>query len=137
MFLGAENRSVQGECRRVKKLENPLYFLFINFPSLPRLLLPPVLPFPLSFFSPSFLPLSSLLPSFLPLSLSMFRFLFSRFEEFTSAEAFVWASDLEAQMMKNLPAMKERPGSVPGSGRSPGEGNGNPLQYSCLKNSMD
>ena len=29
------------------------------------------------------------------------------------------------------------PGSVPGSGRSPGEGNGNPLQYSCLKNPMD
>ena len=28
-------------------------------------------------------------------------------------------------------------GSVPGSGRSPGEGNGNPLQYSCLENSMD
>ena len=27
-------------------------------------------------------------------------------------------------------------GSVPGSGRSPGEGNGNPLQYSCLDNSM-
>ena len=29
------------------------------------------------------------------------------------------------------------PGSVPGSGGSPGEGNGNPLQYSCLENSMD
>ena len=29
------------------------------------------------------------------------------------------------------------PGSIPGSGRSPGEGNGNPLQYSCLDNSMD
>ena len=29
------------------------------------------------------------------------------------------------------------PGSVPGSGRSPGAGNGNPLQYSCLENSMD
>ena len=29
------------------------------------------------------------------------------------------------------------PGSIPGSGRSPGEGNGNPLQYSCLKNPMD
>ena len=29
------------------------------------------------------------------------------------------------------------PGSTPGSGRSPGEGNGNPLQYSCLENSMD
>ena len=29
------------------------------------------------------------------------------------------------------------PGSVPGSGRSPGEGNGNTCQYSCLENSMD
>ena len=28
-------------------------------------------------------------------------------------------------------------GSLPGSGRSPGVGNGNPLQYSCLENSMD
>ena len=28
-------------------------------------------------------------------------------------------------------------GSIPGLGRSPGEGNGNPLQYSCLKNSLD
>ena len=28
-------------------------------------------------------------------------------------------------------------GSIPGSGRSPGEGNGNPLQYSCLENFMD
>ena len=29
------------------------------------------------------------------------------------------------------------PGSIPGLGRSPGEGNGNPLQYPCLKNLMD
>ena len=29
------------------------------------------------------------------------------------------------------------PGSIPGSGRSPGEGNGNPLQNSCLENPMD
>ena len=29
------------------------------------------------------------------------------------------------------------PGLIPGSGRSPGEGNGNPLQYSCLGNAMD
>ena len=29
------------------------------------------------------------------------------------------------------------PGSIPGSGRSPGEGNGNPLQYPCLENLMD
>ena len=31
----------------------------------------------------------------------------------------------------------EDPGSIPWSGRSPGEGNGNPLQYSCLENPMD
>ena len=31
----------------------------------------------------------------------------------------------------------EDPGSIPGSGRSPGEGNGNPLQYYCLENPMD
>ena len=29
------------------------------------------------------------------------------------------------------------PGSIPGLGRSPGEGNGNPLQYCCLENPMD
>ena len=29
------------------------------------------------------------------------------------------------------------PGSIPGSGRSSGEGNGNPVQYSCLENTMD
>ena len=29
------------------------------------------------------------------------------------------------------------PGSIPGSERSPGEGNGNPVQYPCLENSMD
>ena len=32
---------------------------------------------------------------------------------------------------------EEDPGSIPGSGRSPGEGTGNPLQYSCLQNPMD
>ena len=42
-----------------------------------------------------------------------------------------------AQMVKNLPTMQLDPGSIPGSGRSPGEGNGSPLQSSCLKNSMD
>ena len=31
----------------------------------------------------------------------------------------------------------EDPGSIPGSGRSSGEGNGNPLQYSCLENPID
>ena len=37
----------------------------------------------------------------------------------------------------NLPANAGDVGSIPGSGRSPGEGNGNPLQYSCLENPMD
>ena len=44
-----------------------------------------------------------------------------------------------AQMAKNPSAnagdMRDV-GVIPGSGRSPGEGNGNPLQYSCLENSM-
>ena len=40
-------------------------------------------------------------------------------------------------MVKNLPANAEEEGSVPGSGRSPGEGNGNSLLYSCLGNTMD
>ena len=39
-------------------------------------------------------------------------------------------------MVKNLPANAGVTGSIPGSGRSPGEGNGNPLQYSCLGNPM-
>ena len=40
-------------------------------------------------------------------------------------------------MVKNLPANTGDMGSIPGLGRSPGEENGNPLQYSCLENSMD
>ena len=39
-------------------------------------------------------------------------------------------------MVKNLPA-KQETGSIPGVGRSPREGNGNPLQYSSLGNPMD
>ena len=44
--------------------------------------------------------------------------------------------------VKNPPAMQETaynvgdPSSIPGSGRSPGIGNGNPLKYSCLENPM-
>ena len=43
-------------------------------------------------------------------------------------------------MIKNLPASAgdlRDAGLVSGSGRSPGGGHGNPLQYSCLENSMD
>ena len=50
-----------------------------------------------------------------------------------------WASQM-AQQVRNPPAKEGDAGdvgSVPGSGRSPGEGNGNPLQYSFLGNPMD
>ena len=40
-------------------------------------------------------------------------------------------------VVKNLPANAGDVGSIPGSGRYPGVGSGNPLQYSCLENSMD
>ena len=40
-----------------------------------------------------------------------------------------------AQIVKKLPAMRETPVPIPG--RSPGEGNGNRLQYPCLENSVD
>ena len=40
-------------------------------------------------------------------------------------------------VVKNMPANAGDSGSIPGLGRSPGEGNGNPLQYSCLDNPMD
>ena len=43
-------------------------------------------------------------------------------------------------VVKNLPAHagdRRDARWIPGSGRSPGEGNGNPLQYSCLENSVD
>ena len=49
------------------------------------------------------------------------------------------SSSLVAQTVKNLPAIEPAgdPGLIPGSERSPGEGNGNPLQYACLENYMD
>ena len=47
----------------------------------------------------------------------------------------------DGSAVNNPPVMQEENagdlGSTPGSGRSPGEGNGNPLQYSCLENHMD
>ena len=44
---------------------------------------------------------------------------------------------LGGSVVKNLPANAGDMGSISGLGISPGEGNGNPLQYSCLKNSID
>ena len=45
-------------------------------------------------------------------------------------------TSLVAQMVKVSAYNEGDLGSIPGSGRSPGEGNGNPLQYSCLENPM-
>ena len=51
-------------------------------------------------------------------------------------ERWITMSCLVAQMIKNLPAIQETR-SIPASKRSSGEGNGYPLRYSCLENSMD
>ena len=45
-------------------------------------------------------------------------------------------ASLVAQTIKESACNVGDPGSIPGSGRFPGEGNGNPLQYSCLENTM-
>ena len=62
-----------------------------------------------------------------------------RFLSIYSVAYFLRASQV-ALLVENPPAnagdVKDM-GSIPGSGRSPGEGNGNPLQYSCLENPMD
>ena len=51
----------------------------------------------------------------------------------------LWTSQA-ALVVKNLPAnagdVRDK-GLIPGSGRSPGRGHGNPLHYSCLENPMD
>ena len=52
----------------------------------------------------------------------------------------MWRPSQVALVVKNPPANVgdiRDVASVPGSGRSPGEGHGNPLQYSCLDNPMD
>ena len=49
----------------------------------------------------------------------------------------MYMASLVAQLVKNPPVKAEDVDSVPGLGRSPGEGNDNPLQYSSLGNPMD
>ena len=64
------------------------------------------------------------------------KHLYSQFLQLTAVNIFLWVS-LVAQIGRNLPANAGDVGLIPGSGRSPGGGNGNPLQYSCLENPMD
>ena len=71
----------------------------------------------------------------LPVSLSMYE---EKFHE-DEGGSLIGASQA-VQLVKNLPASAvdiRDVGLIPGSGRSPGEGNSNPPQYSCLENPMD
>ena len=58
-------------------------------------------------------------------------------EKFTSEAYHCTGSGPGGSKVKASASNTGDPGSIPGSGRSPGEGNGNPLQYSCLENPMD
>ena len=53
--------------------------------------------------------------------------------------SFLWVSQVELVLKNPLASAEDARvvGSIPGWGRSLGEGNGNPLQYSCLENPMD
>ena len=65
----------------------------------------------------------------------LFLYTFTNLGAFNDTMGFPGSS-----MVRNPPANAGDTGDaglIPGSGRSPGGGNGNPLQYSCLKNSMD
>ena len=48
--------------------------------------------------------------------------------------AYMYGASQVAQLVENLPAMRQTLGLIPGLGRSPGGGHGNPLKYSCLEN---
>ena len=104
----------------------PLFFSFSHFypPVTSRVLLPSIPEgIAISLPAPTFPPKRSQLPLSFSLSTS---------QNWWKAQSFPGGSDSKASA-RNL----GDPGSIPGSGRSPGEGNGNPLQYSCLKNSTD
>ena len=59
-------------------------------------------------------------------------------EEFEiNIQTLLYMGFLGDSVVKNPPANTGDAGLIPGLGRSPGEGNGNPLQYSCLGNPMD
>ena len=58
--------------------------------------------------------------------------------QMTLFHSFLWLSNFPGGSDCKVSAYSAgNPASIPGLGRSPGEGNGNPLQYSCLENPMD
>ena len=70
-------------------------------------------------------------------SLKLFFFVFFLMRLPFKSVDFELRDSLVAQMVKCLPAMRETRVRSPGWEDSPGDGNGNPLQYSCLENPMD
>ena len=84
--------------------------------------------FPVQFYLHFFM----LYPSTLEINMSIFFFLSFTLLFFFFKLDFPGGSDGKASAYNARDL-----GSIPGSGRSPGEGNGNPLQYSCLENPMD
>ena len=74
--------------------------------------------------------------TFSPLAISLYGSNVLDRMQLLNSESLLWASPV-ALVVKNLPASTGEAGLIPVSGRSPGEGNGNPLQYSCLENPMD
>ena len=67
---------------------------------------------------------------------SLFQGVYFRNRQFDNFQYAVWGF-LGASVVKNLPSNAEDIGSIRGSGRSPGGGNGNPLQDSCLGNPLE
>ena len=68
------------------------------------------------------------------------RYIIELYEFYPSCiwlQLIVFWTSLVAWMVKHLPTMRATWGLILGLGRSPGEGNGNPLQYSWLENPMD
>ena len=86
------------------------------------------------------IPFSFSISSFSPCLLSYYDFFFSSSQLAPILVAPKIGTSLMALVVKNPPAnagdIKDL-GSIPGSGRSPGGRNGNPLEYSCLENTMD
>ena len=67
----------------------------------------------------------------------MWNFLKNTYFERTSwVNVYIHICRTETSLVEGLLINAGDPGSIPGSGRPPGEGNGNPLQYSCLGNPM-
>ena len=71
------------------------------------------------------------------LSMSLFVRIVSGVEEASLGFIMIRTGFPSGLVVKNQPANAGDADSIPGSGRSPGEGNGKPLQYSCLENPMD